>query len=114
MRRPSLAGMLTVADGGPCGAFEAAEAWSQSRVDGAVVDERAARAGARPGRGQAVGGTVWPCPMKPLRVMAGAWRNDDIALAGVIMPVEVSVADAVEVRGAVATTVDDVTPLALW
>ena len=58
MRRPSLAGMLTVADGGPCGAFGAADAWSPSRVDGAVVDERAARAGARPGRGQAVGGTM--------------------------------------------------------
>ena len=43
-----------------------------------------------------------------------AWRNDDVALAGVIMPVEVSVADAVEVRGAVAMTVDDVTPMALW
>jgi len=46
------------ADGGPCGAFGAAEAWSPSRVDGAIVDERAARAGARPGRGQAVGGTM--------------------------------------------------------
>jgi hypothetical protein len=46
--------------------------------------------------------------------MAGARRNDDIALAGVIMPVEVSVADAVEVRGVVATTVDKTTPLALW
>ena len=61
-----------------------------------------------------MGGTVWPCPMKSLRVMAGAWRNDDVALAVVVMPVEVSVADAVEVRGVVATTVDKMTPMALW
>jgi len=40
-----------------------------------------------------------------------AWRDDDVALAVVIMPVEVSVADAVEVRGVVATTVDEMTPM---
>ena len=46
----------------------------------------------------------------------GVEADDGVALAAVIMPVEVSVVDAAEVAVvvAVATTVDDVTPMALW